>query len=143
LGWLEFCAFGQLQEINLGGLGWELHEEGVALAKWVRLCSVAESPDEGKVQETGVGDVQICLARVNGELAALDNLCPHRQGPLGQGWVEGEAVICPWHSWAFNVKTGVAEYPVHERIRVKVFPLKVEGGDVLVQIEEARVAESV
>ena len=58
----------------------------------------------------------ICLANVNGELSALDNICPHRQGPLGQGWMEGEAVICPWHSWAFNVKTGLAEYPVHERV---------------------------
>jgi nitrite reductase (NADH) small subunit len=42
-------------------------------------------------------------------------------------------VVCPWHSWTFDVKTGLAEYPVHER--VDVFPLRVEGEDVLVDIE--------
>jgi nitrite reductase (NADH) small subunit len=103
------------------------------VAQWVRLCGVAESPAVGQVQETEAGGVAICLANVNGELSALDNWCPHRRGPLGQGWVEGEAVVCPWHSWAFNAKTGQAEYPLHERI--DVFPLKVEGDDILVDIE--------
>jgi nitrite reductase (NADH) small subunit len=106
------------------------------LGQWVRLCSVAEAPTEGQVQETGAGGVAICLARIGGELAALDNWCPHRQGPLGQGWVEGEAVICPWHSWAFNARTGEAEFPVHER--VAVFPLKVEGEDVFVELDPAK-----
>ncbi|CAN5647711.1 hypothetical protein BH10ACI4_BH10ACI4_02850 [soil metagenome] len=106
------------------------------MGQWVRLCSVAEAPTEGQVQETGAGGVAICLARIGGELAALDNWCPHRQGPLGQGWVEGEAVICPWHSWAFNAKTGESEFPVHER--VAVFPLKVEGEDVFVELDPAK-----
>jgi nitrite reductase (NADH) small subunit len=103
------------------------------LAQWVRLCSVAEAPAVGQVQEAEAGGVAICLANVNGELSALDNWCPHRRGPLGQGWVEGEAVVCPWHSWTFNAKTGQAEYPVHEC--VAVFPLRVEGDDLLVEIE--------
>jgi nitrite reductase (NADH) small subunit len=42
-------------------------------------------------------------------------------------------VVCPWHAWAFSVKTGQAEYPVHER--VSVFPLRVEGDEVLVEVE--------
>ncbi len=103
------------------------------MAKWVRLCGLAETPGVGQVAEVEVEGVAVCLANVNGVLSALDNICPHRQGPLGQGWMEGEAVICPWHSWAFNAKTGLAEYPVHER--VDVFPLRVEGEDVLVDIE--------
>lgn len=106
------------------------------MGQWVRLCSIGEAPEEGQVQETGAGGVAICLARIGGELAALDNWCPHRQGPLGQGWVEGGSVICPWHSWAFNAKTGEAEFPVHER--VAVFPLKVEGEDVFVELEEVK-----
>jgi nitrite reductase (NADH) small subunit len=103
------------------------------LAKWVRLCGLAEAPVVGQVAEAEVEGVAVCLANVNGELSALGNVCPHRQGPLGQGWLEGAAVVCPWHSWTFDVKTGLAEYPVHER--VDVFPLKVKGGEVLVDIE--------
>jgi nitrite reductase (NADH) small subunit len=76
--------------------------------------------------------VPVCLANLNGELHALDNVCPHRGGPLGQGWLEGNAVVCPWHSWAFDTVTGVAEPP--ERASVKVLPVKVEGDEVFVNL---------
>jgi nitrite reductase (NADH) small subunit len=82
--------------------------------------------------ETEAAGVAICLANVEGRLAALANVCPHRQGPLGQGWIEGEAVVCPWHSWAFSTTTGVAEPP--ERAKVDVFPIKVEDDEVLVDL---------
>jgi nitrite reductase (NADH) small subunit len=103
------------------------------VAQWVKICSIAEAPEPGKVVEAEVQGVGVCLANLNGELSALDNWCPHRRGPLGQGWIEGEAVICPWHSWAFNLKTGRAEYPEPEK--VDVFPLRLEGDDVLIDIE--------
>jgi nitrite reductase (NADH) small subunit len=69
---------------------------------------------------------------MEGTLSALDNWCPHRRGPLGQGWLEGKAVVCPWHSWTFSLETGIAEPP--EKAKVDVFPLKVDGDDVLVDI---------
>jgi nitrite reductase (NADH) small subunit len=103
------------------------------MAQWVRICGVNEAPPEGAVNEQRAGNLEICLARVDGELRALDNLCPHRQGPLGQGWIEGKTVVCPWHSWAFDVKTGFADYPEGEK--VGVFSVRVEGDDVLVEIE--------
>ena len=103
------------------------------MAQWVRLCGLAEAPAVGQVMEAEVRGVGVCLANVSGELSALDNVCPHRQGPLGLGWVEGEAVVCPWHSWAFNAKTGRAEYPEGER--VGSFAVRVEGEDVLGEIE--------
>ena len=110
------------------------------MAQWVRLCGVKDVPAVGEVIEAQAEGVGICLANVGGELSALDNLCPHRRGPLGQGWVEGEMVVCPWHSWNFHARTGVAEYPENER--VKVFPVQVAGEDVLVDIEGVEVEES-
>jgi nitrite reductase (NADH) small subunit len=101
--------------------------------QWVKLCTLSDAPKPGQAIETDAEGIAICLANVNGELAALDNWCPHRRGPLGQGWVEGNAVVCPWHSWTFNTRTGLAEYPVHES--VDVFPLKLHGDDVLIDIE--------
>jgi len=103
------------------------------VAQWVRLCALSEAPAVGEVMEAEAGGIEICVANVSGNLSAIDNICPHRQGPLGQGWLEGEAVVCPWHSWTFNLKTGDSEYPVHEC--VDVFPLRVEGDDVLIDIE--------
>lgn len=109
--------------------------EVVDVAQWVRLCGIGEAPAVGQVAELEVGGVGICLANVEGELSAVDNWCPHRRGPLGQGWLEGNAVVCPWHSWMFNLTTGESEYPVHEK--VAVFPVRVEGEDVMADVESA------
>ena len=98
---------------------------------WANLCSLQDAPGEGAAVEAEAEGVAICLARAGGRLHALDNVCPHRQGPLGQGWVEGVAVVCPWHSWAFDVHSGETLPP--ERSRVRVFPVRVEGE--LVQVD--------
>ncbi len=103
------------------------------MAEWVRLCGVEEAPAEGKLAAAEARGVAICLARVRGELAAVDNVCPHRRAPLAEGWLEGDKLVCPWHSWSFDVRSGLAEYPAGEK--VEVFALKVEGGDVLVDMQ--------
>ncbi len=64
------------------------------------------------------------IERVEDRCGAVGQVVRGRRGTGG---------VCPWHSWTFNVKTGLAEYPVHER--VDVFPMRVEGEDVLVDIE--------
>jgi nitrite reductase (NADH) small subunit len=106
------------------------------MPQWVKLCALNEAPAPNQVLETGIRDhehdIAICLANLNGQLSALDNWCPHRQGPLGQGWIEGDAVICPWHSWAFNARTGLADYPENEK--VATFPLRIEGDEVFIDI---------
>jgi len=102
------------------------------MSQWVMLCPEAEAPTEGTTAELETHGVAVCLARVDGEFHAIDNWCPHRRDPLGAGWVEGNSVVCPWHSWAFNVHTGIADAP--ETGRVAVFPVKVEDGDVMVNI---------
>jgi nitrite reductase (NADH) small subunit len=103
------------------------------MAQWVRLCGVADAPAEGNVNEQRAGEVEICLAKIDGELRALDNLCPHRRGPLGQGWIEGNAVVCPWHSWAFDLTTGCATYPEGEK--VSAFPVRIQGEEIQVDME--------
>jgi nitrite reductase (NADH) small subunit len=108
-------------------------EDFRTMANWVRLCGVNEAPAEGAVNEQRAGEFEVCLARAGGELRALDNLCPHRRGPLGQGWIEGNAVVCPWHSWAFDLNTGLADYPPGEK--VGVFALRIEGEDLLIDVE--------
>ncbi len=101
------------------------------MAQWVKLCSVSQVPEPGKVGQYETQGVDVCLANVNGELSAMDNWCPHRRGPLGEGWIEGNTVVCPWHAWSFDLKTG--DCP-EERAHVDVFAVKVEGEDVLVDI---------
>ena len=102
------------------------------MGTWVRLCAVNEAPKDDEVTEVEAGGVAVCLARIQGRFHAMDNACPHRQGPLGQGWVEGQAVICPWHAWAFDVTTGEAAEPEHAQ--VKIFPIREENGDLVVDL---------
>ncbi len=62
------------------------------------------------------------------------NTCPHRGGPLAEGMLAGEEVICPWHGSRFNVKTGAVLIPP-ARQGVKSFPVRVTGDDVEVEME--------
>ncbi len=102
--------------------------------KRITLCDVTEAPAPGNVVELEADGFSVCLANIGGELSALDNWCPHRRGPLGQGWIEGHAVICPWHSWAFDATTGLADFPENER--VAVYPIHIEGDRILVDVDQ-------
>lgn len=55
--------------------------------------------DDGEMKE-------VALFRIDDKVYALNNLCPHMQGPLGEGEVEEGVVTCPWHGWQFEVRTG-------------------------------------
>lgn len=98
------------------------------MGQWVRLCGLDEAPRPGEVAEVQAGGLQICLANIDGQLHALNNICPHREGPLGQGWVEGRTVVCPWHAWAFDVSTGIAEEPEHAQVQVYAVEADDNGG---------------
>ena len=103
------------------------------MGEFVRLCSVKDMPPPGAAAEMQAGGRAICVANIDGRLAALDNLCPHRQGPLGEGSVEDGTVVCPWHSWAFDARTGEAVH--NPGVSVSVFPLRIDGEDVLIELD--------
>lgn len=77
---------------------------------------------------------RIALFNVAGTFHAIDNTCSHRSGPIGEGELEGEVVTCPWHGAKFNVKTGEVLAPP-ARKGVWSFPVKVQGNDVLVEVD--------
>jgi len=102
------------------------------MAEFVKATVTGElSERTGKVVE--VKGKKIAVFRVEGNLFAIENTCPHRGGPLGEGDLEGNVVTCPWHGWQFDVTTGVS--PVNPAANVKKFNCKVEGGDVLIDVE--------
>ena len=102
------------------------------MSHFVKLVSQSELPSEGEVREFPCGDKVICVANVSGVISAMDNVCLHRGGPLGQGMVEGGKVVCPWHGWQWDPKTGQsAQNPA---AKVAVYPIKVEDGQALIQL---------
>jgi nitrite reductase (NADH) small subunit len=103
------------------------------MSEFVKLATTAELPPAGEAREFEVGDRMICVANTGDGYSAMDNVCVHRGGPLGQGVVDGNKIVCPWHGWTFDVNTGAAMHDASARVHV--FPLKIEGEDVLVAID--------
>lgn len=77
-------------------------------------------------------DRRIVVCNVDGKLHAMDGVCPHRQGPLGQGALHGSAVVCPWHAWEFDCSTGQHDY--NPSIKLDTFRVELSGDDILVDI---------
>jgi nitrite reductase (NADH) small subunit len=99
---------------------------------FIKLAVQSDLPPINEAKELPCADKTICIANVNGECSAIDNVCLHRGGPLGQGMIENGKVVCPWHGWAWDVKTGAAEQDA--RMKVAVYPLKIENGDALIEV---------
>jgi len=98
---------------------------------FVRLTSESDLPASNEAKEFPCSGKIVCVANVNGEISAMENTCLHRGGPLGQGVIEDGKVICPWHGWAWDPKTGEAHVA---GAKVAVYPVKFEGGDVLIEV---------
>ena len=112
-------------------------------------------PGERKLIVPFRGEAGIGVFNVNGSFYALRNVCPHNVGPLCTGRVSGRAVAeatvsddpaglryirdgeiirCPWHQWAFEIATG--RCLADPSIRVKTFKVRVDGNNVLVEVDE-------
>lgn len=102
------------------------------MAHWVRIARSSECPP-GSVVERVAADRVIALANVGGAYYALDGVCPHQGGPLGQGTLEGPILTCPWHGWQFDVTTGANQ--LNCRIVQPRFEVRVEGEWILVNLE--------
>lgn len=98
----------------------------------VKLASQSDLPACGQAKEFSCGDKVICVANVNGTISAMENVCLHRGGPLGQGTIEGDKVVCPWHGWQWNPKTGEAVH--NPAAKVALYPIKIENGDVMIEV---------
>lgn len=94
----------------------------------VRICSEAELPAEGEVREFRVAGRALCVARVDGTICVLDGTCPHEGGPLSEGSIEGGKVVCPWHAYAFDMRTGKNEED--PEVNAIVIQAKVENGEL-------------
>lgn len=102
------------------------------MADFVRVATASELKP-GNCMEAVVAGKPIALFNVGGAFHALSNLCVHRGGPLGQGVLDGQVVLCPWHAWTYDVTTGVST--VNPDLKVARYETKLENGDVFVRVE--------
>ena len=99
---------------------------------FTKLARESELPAPNEAREFVCGGKEICVANVHGTYSAMDNICLHQGGPLGQGTVEGGKVVCPWHGWAWDPQTGTADR--NANAKVAIYPVKIENGNVMVDV---------
>ena len=100
---------------------------------FVPLAAAADiPPGEVRVFETGYERIAVC--NVDGVFHAIQDLCTHDGGPLGEGTLDGGAILCPRHGALFDVRSG-AVLRAPAAAPVDTYPLKVEDGQILVELE--------
>jgi naphthalene 1,2-dioxygenase ferredoxin component len=99
---------------------------------WVTVASRTKLGD-GDLLGVSVGEEQIALYNLAGEIYATSNICTHAFALLSDGWLDGEVIECPLHAGRFEVKTGKGLGPPIP-CDIKTYPVRVVGDDVQVQL---------
>jgi nitrite reductase (NADH) small subunit len=100
---------------------------------WIRIASCDSIPPrEGRAAV--IGDKQIAIFNLGDRFLAVDNHCPHQSGPLCDGIVAGDTVVCPLHAWKVNLETGVVARPVDQHACVRTYETRVDEGVVSINV---------
>jgi nitrite reductase (NADH) small subunit len=103
----------------------------IGMVERMRVADAAELPDDTGTVVQANGK-EIALFKVGDEVFAIDNECPHREGPLGFGDLSEDIVTCPFHAWQINVRTGeVVDFP---SMCARTYPCRVVDGGVYLDV---------
>jgi len=98
---------------------------------FLRTAKKDEVP-AGSIREFQLDGKTIAVANVAGKLFAINNVCLHRGGPLGEGELDRQVVTCPWHGWQYDVSNG--KLVTNPAVGVETYPVEVRGDDIFVDI---------
>jgi 3-phenylpropionate/trans-cinnamate dioxygenase ferredoxin subunit len=109
-----------------------------------RICALADVPEDGSLR-VELPDVDIAVVNFEGEIFAIEDVCSHAEVPLTDGEVEefkgAPTIECALHGSCFDLRTGEpTNLPATEP--VPVYPVRVEGDDVLVDVDAPLAAAS-
>jgi len=99
---------------------------------FVRVAQLSEIPP-GRMLAVRLEEEDLVLYNIGGEIFATRDFCPHAGYPLSKSHLDGRYVRCSLHSWEFDVRSG--EYTGNPNIRLRCFPVRIEGTDVCVRLE--------
>ena len=102
------------------------------MSDWIKVA------EESKLRDGGVAPVYprglgLLLVKIDGAVYAVSNRCAHMACSLESGALEAYLLTCPCHDWRFDVRTGA--FLDAPEISIRTFPVRIDGGDVLVDIE--------
>jgi nitrite reductase/ring-hydroxylating ferredoxin subunit len=92
--------------------------------------------EPGWVVEVQIKGRPYALCNVDGKVYCLGGECACTGGPLGFGRMQDGKLVCPWHGWRYDHRTGVMEYD--ESISIPTYPVKLAGDDIYVDAGSPR-----
>jgi nitrite reductase/ring-hydroxylating ferredoxin subunit len=101
------------------------------MTRFVAACGLADLT-EGKPKACQVEGKAFTVVKSADKVYALDAVCPHRGGPLSEGFVAEGCLICPWHGWGFHLDTGM--YVGSPGVGVRTHPTEVRDGAVMIDV---------
>lgn len=104
-----------------------LDTERVSAADFVPVCKVSEI-EESRAKIITVSGERVAIYKYEGKLSAINNVCRHQGGPLGEGKIIDGCITCPWHGYQYLPGNGQSPPPFTEK--VETYQLKVEGDQV-------------
>jgi nitrite reductase (NADH) small subunit len=101
------------------------------MSDWITVAQLSDIPVGTGKEVVAEGQI-VALFNIDGQIHAMDGICPHAGGPVGTGIVEGCVVTCPWHGWQFDVTSG--QHVLSPTLSHPTFPTRIEGNSVQIQI---------
>jgi nitrite reductase (NADH) small subunit len=112
------------------------NESETIMVEWTEIGSIQDIPTRGaRVVETERGPIAV-FRTGDDQIFALENRCPHKQGPLSEGIVHGHRVTCPLHSWVIELENGEAVAP--DVGCAPSVPVRVDGGMISIGLPAAK-----
>ena len=99
------------------------------------VADVGEIPD-GEGRAYPVNGRMVAIFRRGETYQALADACPHMGALLASGWLEGDAVTCPWHAWRFCIADGTWLDNPKSKVRTDTFSVRVVGTQIQVRVPE-------
>ena len=107
--------------------------ENYSMSDFLKVARTSEIPQGGK-KLVEVDFLPVAIFNIGGEYYAIEDVCTHDGGPLAEGKLENEEIICPRHGARFNVKTGQALcMPAFES--VECYEVKIENDELYVCVD--------
>jgi nitrite reductase (NADH) small subunit len=101
----------------------------------VRVCTLDELPI-GLGRAFSIAGRTIAIFRTRkGKIHAVDNRCPHKNGPLAEGMLAGDAIVCPLHAFRYEMPSGECDQP--GACSVKTYATELRGDDVYLHLDSA------
>jgi nitrite reductase (NADH) small subunit len=108
------------------------------MTEWIEIGTIDAIPRRGaRCVTSPLGKIAV-FRTMDDQVYAMENRCPHKNGPLSEGIVHGASVTCPLHNWVFDLATGKAQGA--DEGQVQTYPIQVRDRTIFIMLEDLRVA---